>query len=171
MCLVLDTNAFGPCFDAGNREHQEFRPVLEWVTHGKGKLVYGGTKYKKEMKSARKFLRFFATLDRAGKTVKLVDINVDQLEVEVKNIEPSRNFDDPHLIAIVLESSCRIICTSDARAIPYIKDPRFYTNGVKKPKIYTSSKNISLLADKYIAEICNQSVKLPKKDANRLFGP
>ncbi len=169
MCLVLDTNAFGPFFDSKNKEHHEFCPALEWVLYGRGKLVFGGEKYKKEMRAAAKYIKFFATLDRAGKLVKLDDDKVNSFQDKVRHIEPSDKFDDPHLVAIILESKCQIICTGDARAIPYLKDLRFYFGGAKKPKLYTSKKNASLLTDKHIAEICNPSTRLPKKAATKLI--
>lgn len=169
MCLVLDTNAFSLCFDLTNKEHNEFRPVLNWLSYGKGKLVYGGKKYKDELKKASSYMRYFAALNRAGKVIVLDDDMVDKIEIEVKNLESSKNFDDPHLVAIVLMSKCKVICTNDARAIPFIKDQKFYTGITAKPKLYTSSKNIKLLTDKYIAEICKPCDRLSKKKADVLF--
>ena len=160
MCLVLDTNVFGDFFDPSNSNHKNFRPALDWVVNGKGKLVYGGAKYKKEMKTAKKFIRFFASLQRAGKLVLLCDANVDSFEIELTKLEPSKDFDDPHLVAIVLASGCNIICTNDKRALPYLKRTDFYKGRVRKPKIYQSVRNVSLLADKYIASICMPCSKL-----------
>lgn len=171
MCLVLDANAFSLCFDASNAAHSDFRPVLDWLVHGKGKLVYGGNKYKKELKDAGKYLRFFVALNRAGKTVCLDDTSVDEIEKEVRDIEPSEKFDDPHLIAIILKSKCNIICTKDMRAKPYLKDSRFYLGITSRPKLYTSKKNASLLTDKYIADICRPCERLNKKDASAIFSP
>ncbi|MGJ0483951.1 MAG: hypothetical protein ACR65R_05370 [Methylomicrobium sp.] len=167
--MIFDTNAFGPFFDKKNTIHGEFRPALEWVLYGKGKLVFGGDKYKKELKAAPKYIRFFAALEKAGKIVKVNDEKVNDLEDLVRNIEPSNDFDDPHIIAIVLVSNCHIVCTGDLRAIPYIKDSRFYTNGTKKPKLYISSRNASLLSDKYISSICKPCQKLAKKSADSLI--
>ena len=169
MCLVLDTNAIAACFNPEDEKHNEFRPVLEYLTHGKGKLVYGGKKYKKELGQLKNYLRLFASLARAGKIVNLDDKAIDDVEVEIKLLEPSKNFDDPHLVAIIIKSKCKIICTNDIRAMPYLKDSRFYSGLTCKPKLYTSSKNISLLTDKYIADICKPCNKLPKKLADVLL--
>nr|VFJ63666.1 MAG: hypothetical protein BECKFM1743A_GA0114220_103382 [Candidatus Kentron sp. FM]VFJ65400.1 MAG: hypothetical protein BECKFM1743C_GA0114222_103942 [Candidatus Kentron sp. FM]VFK15676.1 MAG: hypothetical protein BECKFM1743B_GA0114221_103832 [Candidatus Kentron sp. FM] len=170
MCVVLDTNAFGPFFDENNKERGEFEPVFQWVVRGKGKLVYGGRTYKDEMRAASRYIPMFADLERAGKIVILKDENVNELQSKIRNIEPSDRFDDPHLVAIVLESKCRIVCTRDTRAIPYLKDSRFYTDGIKKPKLYISRRNTPLLQDKYIAQICKPSSKLPKNTADKLIG-
>jgi len=144
MCFVLDTNVFGALFDSDNANHPNFKPALDWVVNGKGKMVYGGTKYKKEMRAARKYIRFFAALQRAGKMVLLCDADVDKYEKEVAHSETDKDFDDPHLIAIVIASGCNIICTNDKRAIPYLKKSEFYKGKVKKP-------NISIKPEHYIA--------------------
>ena len=154
MCVVLDTNAFGAFFDPSNKEHEDYKPVLQWVSFGKGKLVYGGRTYKDEMKKAVKYIRFFASLNRSGKTILLDDDSVNHWQERVREIEPSDKFDDPHLIAIILESKCKLICTNDKRAMPYIKENKFYINEAKRPRIYSSKRNADLLQDKYIAKIC-----------------
>lgn len=171
MCLVLDVNTFGAFFDQTNSAHGDFRPVLDWVVEGKGKLVYGGTKYKKEMAAVRKFLHFFAGLERAGKLVKVCDKEVDNYEADVTGKETDKDFDDPHLIAIIMASGCKIICTNDKRALPYLKKNVLYQGLVKKPKIYQSKKNSSLLGDQYIASICMPCGKLNKKEISSLGFP
>ncbi len=42
MCIVIDTNAFHAVFNPISQKHGDFRPVLEWIVHGRGKIVYGG---------------------------------------------------------------------------------------------------------------------------------
>ena len=44
MCLVIDTCCLAIVFDGGNKKHVKFVPVLKWVTEGKGRMIYGGTK-------------------------------------------------------------------------------------------------------------------------------
>lgn len=168
MCLVLDTNVFGAFFDPESEKHNEFIPALEWVVRGKGKIVFGGSKYKNEMKETNKYIRFFASLERAGKLVRISDSEVDRKQDEVKKMEPKKDFDDPHLVAIVLVSQCRIICTNDKRALPYLKRTDFYKGKVKKPKVYQSKRNSSLLADCNIADICLPCKKLNKKQSREL---
>jgi predicted nucleic acid-binding protein len=168
MCLVLDTNVFGAFFDSENVNHKDFQPALLWVVNGKGKLVIGGTKYKAEMKSAKKFIRIFTSFERAGKLVLLSDADVDRHEAELKRIETNPDFDDPHLVAIILASECRVVCTNDKRALPYLKRSEFYKGKVKKPKIYQSIRNTSLLSDKYISDICSPCIKLNKSQAASL---
>lgn len=169
MCLVLDTNVFGAVFEPTNAQHNDFLPVLKWVVRGKGKLVYGGTKYKNEMRKSGKYIRFFAALQRAGKIVVLNESNINKKENELQKCEPINKFNDAHLVAIVLESECRIVCTNDKRALPYLKRTAFYSaEGARKPKIYQSRRNASLLTDENIAAICRPCKKLSKEQAASL---
>jgi len=154
MCVVIDTCVFSAFWDATNQNHSDFKPVLKWVTAGKGKIVYGGSKYKKELRKEKKFFRFLVILERSNKIVFLCDAKVDKQQIELKKIEPSEKFDDPHLVAILLESKCKIICTNDKKAIPYLKDPRFFKKAADRPRIYQTKNNKNLLTDRYIAEIC-----------------
>ena len=171
MCFVLDANVFGALFDSNNLNHSDFRPALDWVVYGKGKMVYGGSKYKTEMRAARKYIRFFAALEKAGKIVHLCDVDVDRVEKEIADAELDKNFNDPHLVAIVIVSGCKIICTNDKSAIPYLKKSEFYKGKTRKPKIYQSKKNIRLLTDKYISSICVPCNKLNKIQISRLGIP
>lgn len=169
MCLILDTNVFSAFFDPKNDKHDDFIPALHWVVYGKGKLVYGGTKYKNEMRKSWKYISFFASLQRAGKVVLVCDADVDRYEVDIKKIEPNKDFDDPHLVAIVLASECKVICTNDKRALAYLKRTDFYKGKIKKPKIYQSKQNSTLLSDKNIAAICMPCKKLNNEQRSR-FG-
>ena len=154
MCLLLDVNAFSPFFESSNSDHQNFKEAMIWVTKGDGKLIYGGAKYNEELKNTTKYLRIFAALEKAGKVVRLNDKSVNALQEKIEEIETSRDFDDPHLIAIVCESKCRIVCTNDRRAIPYIKDNKFYPSPLRKPKIYRYKRHKTMLTDANIVEIC-----------------
>jgi hypothetical protein len=52
MCIIIDTNRFSSIFEEENSDHDEFKPILDWIIFGKGKIVYGGTKYKQELTRA-----------------------------------------------------------------------------------------------------------------------
>ncbi len=68
MCIIIDTNAFAPVFDRTSQNHAEFKPVLDWIVSGKGKIVYGGTKYKLELGKAYKYLKLFAEFKKINKS-------------------------------------------------------------------------------------------------------
>jgi len=164
MCIIVDTNTFSSVFDKTSLNHSEFAPVLEWVIEGEGKIVFGGTKYKAELKEAKKFLRFIGQLNRSRKVVQLEDSQIDAYQIILEAKETHKDFDDPHLVAISYISKCRLICSLDKRAYPFLSRKDFYPNNSPRPSIYSSKKNAVLLCRKYIAEICKPCTILNKAE-------
>ncbi len=170
MCIVIDTNTFASVFDKSSKHHDEFKPVLDWIVYGKGKIVYGGKKYKQELRQARKYLSLFLELDKAKKIVTVGDDRVDEQQRDVQAVVEHRDFDDPHLIAIIIVSGCRLICSSDSRAYPFFKDGKLYPKHAQRPKIYSGhSSNIDLLCDENIVAVCKPPVTLSPGRADMLL--
>jgi hypothetical protein len=153
MCLVIDTNIFHSVFDEQAKDHEHFVPVWTWLTHGKGKMIYGGKKYNKELKGG-KFVRIVGELSRMGRLVKLRDPDVDQYAAELKIKVPASAFDDEHLVAIVAISKCCVVCTRDKKAFPYLKRKDLYPKGLKPPKIYQGKKNAKLCCVGHVVDAC-----------------
>jgi hypothetical protein len=162
MCIVIDANTFAPVFDTRNQRHDEFKPVHDWIFVGKGKIVYGGTKYKEELRRAARYLKIFIELQKARKVVEVNDQDVDAKQAELEELITHKDFDDPHLIAIVIVSGVKLICSDDARAYPFIKDNTLYPRNIDRPRIYSRSSNQDLLTDANIADICKPASKPPK---------
>lgn len=121
MCLIIDACCIANVFDVTNKNHGDFSPVYSWVCKGPGKIIYGGNKYKEELKQCKRYLPILVELSRQGRVVLLDDEAVNTEEELVKQRETDPDFDDPHLIAIVIISKCRVICTNDRRAHKFIK--------------------------------------------------
>lgn len=171
MCVVIDMNIIPVIFNPQSEHHDKYKPVLDWLIHGKGKMVCGGTKYWDEFKNIGKYIRFFNQLNKAGKVVKVDDGDVDIKMNELKGLCNDADFDDPHIAALLIVSGCKIICTEDERSYPYIRNKSWYPKGRCIPKIYkrTSLKRASrLLCDSNIAEVCLPCLKLNKQQANAL---
>lgn len=164
MCIVVDANAASKVFKKNNAEHAEFKPVLDWIMTGKGKLVTGGETYLEELVG---YLSFFSELNRINKQVsicnKLVDTKKDELIIQIND----KKCDDPHIIALLAVSGCKVLCSGDKRSFEYIKTKSFYPDQ-EIPKIYTSSKNKNLLNDYNLVDICKPCKKLTKKELNNL---
>ncbi|MBF0337359.1 MAG: hypothetical protein HQL05_05960 [Nitrospirae bacterium] len=148
-------------FDTDNVEHHEFEPVFEWITRGKGKIVYGGSTYAKELEEMKTRRNVLKSFDKARKIVYINDVTVDDKEEEYKAHVNNRDFDDPHIVAIIAVSGVKLVCTNDDRSIPFLKNKKFYPKG-KSPKIYTSKKNANLLCDNNIAKCCKPANRLNK---------
>lgn len=168
MCLIIDTNTFNSVFDKNNIHHDHFAPILNWIIEGEGKVIIGGTKYKNELKHAHKYLKIFGQLNRSRKLINLNDQIVDDYQKILEAMETHPDFDDPHLVAIAYTSRCKIICSLDKRAFPFLNRKDFYPNNSPRPKIYSSNKNINLLCRKYIANICEPCLKLNKNEISVL---
>jgi hypothetical protein len=154
MCIVADPPTFIPMFKASDPEHTSFVAVRDWVTSGPGKFVLGGKKYKAELLSVRSILHFLTELEKRGKIVRLDESTVDADETAVKEIEPAADFDDPHLVALIRLTGCRLICVRDPRSHKFLRSARFYATSKDRPKLYTRQKNSSLLSPQNIAICC-----------------
>ncbi len=162
MCIVIDTNCFASVFITSSDNHSEFKPVYEWLDSGKGKIVFGGSKYNSELLKARKFVPIFAELARRNKVVRIPDAKVDEWEntvlkmLETNGIDHSNDerYNDSHLIAIFSISGCLLLCSNDKQSFPFINEKQYYIKGKKPPSFYTSKRNSDLLCDRYIGGCC-----------------
>lgn len=150
MCIIIDACTIPLVF---NNDDPDFSPVYDWLFNGSGKMVFGGSIYSKELSKLGRYIGLIQELSRINKVVVVNKGSVDICEKRIKKIEPKRDFDDSHIVAIVEESGCRIVCTKDARSDKYLKDKRFYDKS-KKPSIYRSKKHSKLLSCKNIVAIC-----------------
>jgi len=169
MCIIIDTNTFSSVFDGSSANHEEFKPVLDWIVVGSGKAVYGGSKYLEELRKAQKYLKIFRLLSDCKKTIKVDNSKVDSVEADLKSRVEHRDFDDPHLIAITIVSKCKLICSSDSRSYAFLKQPALYPKNFEKPKIYHSSANKDLLNDTNIPEKYKPSNRLNKTSSEQLL--
>jgi predicted nucleic acid-binding protein len=168
MCIVIDTNTWSSVIDSSSTDHSEFKPVYDWIfgEGSKGKIVYRGTTYLNETPAKyRKLLKYCADIGKA-KGVSLDE--VDFIESELKQKIQHRDFDDPHIVAIIIASKCKLICTNEQRAIPFFKDKDriLYPKRFNIPKIYHNASNKDLLTDKNISKFCLPTLKTSKTKSN-----
>ncbi len=83
MYIVIDSNTLSKVFNVKDKEHVQFAPVQAWIDDRRGLAVFGGTKYKEELKDAGR-LRFLRLMKDDGRAVAIKDTAVDELEREVK---------------------------------------------------------------------------------------
>lgn len=133
MCIVCDINVLPDIF---NSKENEFTPVKEWIFNKRGKFVYGGTSYLRELSRMGKFLKILKYLGDKNKTVVLDKDDVNFMEVKVKS-KVDRNCNDPHLIAILAISGCKLVCSKDKKSYPYLQQTNLYPSNYSIPKIYS----------------------------------
>jgi len=168
MAVIIDTNCLADVFSKSASNHFEFQPVLKWVLEGKGFIVYGGTKYKNELKKASKYLTIFRELKSVGKVFEGNLKTIDEIQKEIEAKENDSDFDDPHLPAIVIDTKCRIICSNDTRSIKYVTNSKFYPKHFRTPVYYTSSKNKDILCDEYVDDSLKPLSKITKDQREAL---
>lgn len=161
MCIVIDINCLSKVFNTDDIDHEEFIPVKEWIISGKGKIVYGGAKFKQELRKTTEYRRLLTIFKRFQKIVEIDDNKVDRRFSEIVELV-DKNCDDPHLIAIFDISGCKLLCSHDDRSFPYIKDKQLYMYN-KPPRIYKGKKQKLLLVDANIANCCKPAEKAPKE--------
>lgn len=154
MCVVADPPTLIPMFKSADPEHATFSPVRDWVVTGPGKFVIGGARYRAELTAVRTVLPFLVELERRGKIVRRSDVEVDAEENVVKRIEPAQDFDDPHLVALVRLTGCKIVCVRDPRSHRFLRASRLYRAARDRPRLYTRAGNSKLLCAANIAPCC-----------------
>ncbi|MCH8621444.1 hypothetical protein [Undibacterium sp. TS12] len=166
-------NVIPVVFDPSSKNHDIYKPVLEWVIKGKGKMVCGGSKYWEELSRLKKFLSYFNELNKAGKVVKVDDNLVDEKMRDLMNLCADKDFDDPHIAALLIVSGCKVLCSEDERSYDYMREKKWFASSKKFPKIIkkTSSKKTAanILSERYIADCCMPCLKLKKKQAELLM--
>ena len=170
MAIIVDTNCFARVFCRNNKEHEEFAPVLDWILRGNGILVYGGSKYKRELREAMKFLRFFNLLKSAKKAIPFEDAPIDKIQARYEQRYKDPDFDDPHLPAIVLVTKCRLICTKDRRSYRFVTSPNLYPKRFHVPIYYSGLQDQTKLTDKNIPKsLKKHCCKLNRKQRDALY--
>ena len=106
MCIVIDPPALIPMFKNGDIEHQKFLPVRKWIFDGPGKIIVGGKQYKKELLDVISIIQFIKELERRGKVIVKNDSDIDRDVERIKQIEPCKDFDDPHLDTSTPQPPC-----------------------------------------------------------------
>ena len=157
MCLIIDTNCLANVFQQKAKNHRRFAPVLDWIRNGKGRMIYGGTKYNTELRGVTKVLAIVGELSKQRRTIKLPNSIVDPIAYTLKEQFPDPEFNDEHLAALVIASRCCVVCTDDNVAISYLKRTDIFPVGVDRPKIFRGHKSHKdLCCDRHIVAICRQ---------------
>lgn len=169
MCIIIDINAIPSVFNPNIEDHAEFKPVLNWIISGDGFMIYGGTKYKDELKKLVKYLGFILELQRNNKVRVVCEKSIDDAEAQIKEIIPDNDFDDPHIAAIVKITACRLICSKDIRSVKYIQNRALYCKGFILPRYYTGIRNKGLLCPTNIPVEFRSTKRLNKKEQENLL--
>lgn len=173
MCIVVDSCVLSKVFRSSDKNHKKFANVCSWIISGDGKLVYGGTKFIKEISEDQVwFLKFLRMLQESGKAVRADTKKVDARQKIVEGLVTDPDFDDPHLIALIGVTGCKLIATVDKRAEKFLQDKNLYPKGINTPAIFKdSAKHGALLTAQNIGKCCCPKKKLNKQHQTQIGLP
>ena len=156
---MIDVNTLSKVFDSSNSEHARFKPVATWVTVGAGSVIWGGSAYIRELGNGR-YLRFFGELTKANRAVRMDTLAVDDRARKLKARVPEREFDDPHIVALVGIARCCLVCTDDTKSLPYLRRRDLYPDGVRVPRIYRSLSDAKHCSNRLIVSACPKRIAI-----------
>lgn len=154
MCIVIDSNRIPSVFNPNTNDHQEFQPILDWIESRNTMIVYGGTTYKDELSRLPKYLPIFIERKKAGQIHEVDEASVDQVEQEILRKTVGTSFNDQAIVAIVIVSRCRLICSNDQNSFRFFKQKSLYPSNFQRPSIYTGRRNIPSLYHRHISGRC-----------------
>lgn len=159
MCIVIDTNTLASVLNQSVSDHREFRPVREWIYDKTGMIILGGSRYRKELLRTGRYIQVLNELSKVGKTLVLDRDLVDREADRITRKVDDNDCNDAHIIAIIVVSKCRLVCTKDKKSHRFLFDKRLYPSGVDRPALYSGRRNANLLLPKYVGDICKKNQK------------
>ncbi len=165
MCTVIDANTFSYFCNPDSARYSDFQPVRDWIENSSCKIVYGGTDYENHLKNHQRFLGHLTEQGRKGKIEHLNDDEVDCVTDAIKGNYTRADFDDHHIVAIVLISRCKLVCSRDSGLINLI-DACYSSSGrytikhqlrirnFKKPSIYSGRGSATTIRRRTFCDNC-----------------
>ncbi len=156
MCTVIDADTFSYFCNSDSAMYSDFQPVRDWIENSNCKIVYGGMDYQNHLNNHKKFLGYLMEQSRKGKIERLNNSEVDRVTDVLKENYTSTDFDDHHIVAIVLISRCKVVCTRD--------------NGLRNliDKCYSSSGRHTIKSQLYIMRSRKPSIYRHKGSATAI---
>lgn len=151
MNIIVDTCVISAVFNTENSQHTEFKPVLTYIDNKRAVMVYGGTKYKRELKLMPRYFKIIKLLQEQNKVKEISDRQVNEEENKISEFINGKakynGFNDKHIVALAIVSRSKIICSTNSYDFQFFKDGDFYPHGMIKPKIYSSHNHNHLFED------------------------
>lgn len=151
---MIDVNRIPSVFNPNVSDHLEFQPILDCIRTRGAKIVYGGRTYKTELLRMPNYYRLLVEMRKAGQVHEVDDESVDAEQQQVEKKTQHTHFNDQAIVAIVIVSNCRFICSSDQNSYPFFKLKSLYPSRFKPPIIYSKHKHKALLNHRHIIGKC-----------------
>ncbi len=167
MCTVIDADTFSYFCNPDSARYSDFQPVRDWIENSSCKIVYGGTDYGNHLKNHQRFLRHLTEQEHKGKIERLNNYEVDRVTDAIKANYTRADFDDHHIVAIVLISRCKVVCSLDSGLKNLIDECYSYSSSgrttinrqlrigsLRKPSIYSGGGSASTLRRRTSSDNC-----------------
>lgn len=144
--IVIDIDCLSRVFNKNNSEHAEYKPLHDCIfQHRNLEIAYGGEKYCAELEIASHYLKIFSELKKVGQAILLDNDNINRHERTLIGLTKGTRFNDQHIIAIVIEGRCGIICSEDSNSYIFFQDRSLYPKRFRRPTIYSGLGSRSIL--------------------------
>ncbi len=141
MCLILDANRFGEALSTP--PNPDYRPIIDWLSvSNAGMVVFGGTKFLREIDRSTRARRWFIELQRAGraKSIDRAAVDAEEKALRARGLCFS---DDEHLVALARKSGARVFCTEDAALFKDVRNPALLSK--PRGRVYRTKRHVALL--------------------------
>ena len=109
MCVIIDANSAAEVFSTPAQP--DFKPVIEWILRGDGRMVAGG-KNLAELRTVRVAADFISEQHRRGRAILVPQASVDREEKALKAARLCRS-NDHHVVALAIVSGAKKLCSAD----------------------------------------------------------
>ncbi|MGD1151584.1 MAG: hypothetical protein ABR911_01720 [Syntrophales bacterium] len=171
MGVVIDVNTLPLVFNKRSSQHQEFRPVLDWMVKDKAKIIVGGSLYFSELQKMEAYLTHIKELSKVNKVHAEKNETVDVKEKEIRDKTSSKKLNDLHLVALIAVTNCKVFCSNDKRCFSSVRNREVSKFFKFRPKIYTNAEHAprkEILCDSNLTPKCNPHSKLSKDQIKAL---
>jgi hypothetical protein len=146
MCVVIDTNKAA---DFCKQERPYLKALLNWINSG-GRVASGG-RLEVELFKVQAMKGLLLEWSRSGKLIKISSDKITNREAVVRDDCTS---DDPHVVALAIESRASIVVTSDVNLIKDLKNValmgsrrRIYKENGANPEVIKSHRALLRRSD------------------------
>ena len=129
MCAIIDNNITADIVN----DVEYVKPVIDYLKAG-GRIATSQSIIKEY---PNKFLSLLDQLKKNNQVTFYHEVNLTPIQTA------SMKSDDPHILALVMNSDVRVVCTRDVNLIKDLKNPNFVA--APRCKVYARSKSKSVL--------------------------
>ena len=165
MCTVIDADTFSYFYNPDSAKYSDFQPVRDWIENSSCKIVHGGTDYANHLDNNQRFLGYLMEQWHKGKTKELCRAEVDRVTSVIRGNFSGINFNDHHIVAIVLLSRCKLVCSID-NGLKNLIDSCYSGSGratikrqlqirkFRKPNIYSGGGSAATIRRRTFSDNC-----------------